>query len=154
SSRSRTMTSKPSARNPRMYWSSAQACPPYPRRWASAAPITRESGTTPSLSRSGAVDAHRHLGDIPAPLLAEVDDALRPTVPVDRVVRVPDVTAAALVVRSTEVDLVGQLVREEQLARVDDVAAEMHLDVDVNGAARVPTGVDRLEAGDAASVGS
>ena len=40
---------------------------------------------------------------------------------------------------------VGQRVVEEQLARVDDLVVDVHLHVDVDGAALVPAGVDGVE---------
>ena len=62
--------------------------------------------------------------------------------------RVPRAVGRALV------DGVRERVAEEQLAGVDDVAADVHLDVDVHGAAGVPAGVDRLEEREPVRVGA
>ena len=68
-----------------------------------------------------------------------------PAVDEDRVAGVARIAVRALAVRRLPVHRVGHRVGEEELAGVNDVAAHVHLHVDVHGAAWIPAGVDRLE---------
>src|SRR5256886_16241908 len=99
---------------------------------------------TPRASR--AVHAHRDLAQIaaraPPP---HAQDRLAAAVDEDRVVRIAGRPARPLAVRGVAVNPIGQRVREEQLPGVDDVAADVHLDVDVNAAAWVPAWIDGSE---------
>ena len=73
---------------------------------------------------------------------------------VDRVRGVGGVRLAVGRVGAAAVDRVAEPVVEEQLAGVDDAAADVDLDVDVRRAAAVPAGVDRVEDGEAVRVGA
>src|SRR5947199_5278622 len=71
---------------------------------------------------------------------------LRAAVPVDGIVAVPRVARGGpRLIWSGLVDLVREAVREVQLPRVDDRAADVHFDVDVGRPAPIPAGVDGLE---------
>jgi hypothetical protein len=77
--------------------------------------------------------------------LVELDDAFAAAVAVDRVRGIAGVARTAAAIGRALVDGVGGLVGEEELPRVDDVAAHVHLHVDVHRAPLVPARVHRLE---------
>src|SRR5919199_1276820 len=100
-----------------------------------------------------AVDAHRdRAGVAPGAAPAQPQHRLPAAVPEDGVAGVARRSAGTPVVRPLAIDRVGERIREVELARVDDLAADVHLDVDVHGPALVPAGVDRLERSDPARV--
>src|SRR5712691_2975827 len=110
------------------------------------------SGRARGISHLGPVYAHRDRADVAGAVLAHAEQRAAPAVAEDGIVRIAGVAARALVVRSLLVDGVRQRVVEEELAGVDDVAAEVDLDVDVYRAAHVPAGVDGLEDREAGGV--
>src|SRR5256886_4848497 len=101
-----------------------------------------------------AVTSHCDRGHVGAAALAQAQHRAPAAVREDEVVRVARRAPAAAAVRNAAEDAVGELVREVELARVDDVADDVHLDRDVDGPTGVPARVDAAEAGEAARVGS
>src|SRR5438874_1948388 len=80
--------------------------------------------------------------DVARALLPEREHRFRPAVAVDRVGRVPGVATGSLAVGRLPKDGVGEGVGEEQLARVNDVPRDVHLDVNVNRTPRIPARID------------
>src|SRR5206468_11577658 len=99
----------------------------------------------PCLSSLGAVNTHRDRADVAGAELPDFEQRLAPAVPVDRVAGVGRVATGTAAVGRAAVDGVRERVAEEQLTRVHDVAADVHLDMDVNRAAHVPARIDRVE---------
>src|SRR5207302_11479508 len=79
---------------------------------------------------------------------AHAEERALAAVAVDGVGRVADVSAGAARVRRLSVHGVGERVLKVQLSGMDDVAAEVHLHVDVHRPALVPAGIDGPEGRD------
>src|SRR5439155_2269554 len=99
------------------------------------------------------MDAHPDRAEIGRPASPQAQERSLAAIPVDGIGRVADVSIRPLRVRRLAIDSVGDGVREVELARVDDVAAHVHLYVDVHGPARVPAGIYGLKGRDALRVG-
>src|SRR4051812_27459517 len=103
--------------------------------------------TTRSCRDSGAPHAEGDRAGIAALAGAFHGERRLPAaVTVDRIVTVPRVSRGGTrFVGRGLVDPVREAVREVQLARVDDGAADMHFDVNMYGPAPIPAGVDGAE---------
>src|SRR5439155_574560 len=99
------------------------------------------------------VDAHRDRADVAGAAAPYSQERVPAAVAKHGIDRVAGVASRPARVRRFPVGGVGQGVGEVELARVHDVAAHVHLDVDVHRPARVPAGVDGLEGRHACSAG-
>src|SRR5256714_7015600 len=121
----------------------------------------RASGVDPIASRTVAArmpwtlsrDAHRDRAEVARAAAVDAQHRSLAPVPEDGIGRVPNVSAWPARVRHFGVDGVRERVRKVELAGVDDVAGDMHLHMDVHGAALVPARVDRAEGRGSLGVG-
>src|SRR5947199_4431477 len=92
--------------------------------------------------RSGPMDAHRDGADVDPRAPAQAQKRAPAAVAKDRIRCVARVAIRAAAVRLAPEDTIRERVRNVELARVDDVARDVHLDVDVHRAAAVPAWED------------
>src|SRR5262249_30273518 len=121
-----------------------------------SSPVSTSRATIEYVTRRSyglGVNSHGDRPDVAAAGFLHRQDAAPAPVDEDRVLRVAHVSVRPLVVRRRRVHLVGEGVREEQLPRVHDRAAGVHLDMDVDGPSLVPARIDGREDGEAVRVG-
>src|SRR5206468_1268186 len=99
------------------------------------------------------MDAHRDGADVDPRAPAQAQKRAPAAVAKDRIRCVARVAIRAAAVRLAPEDTIRKRVRKVELTRVDDVARDVHLDVDVHRAAAVPAWVDGAEAREALRVG-